>query len=95
MPTALQADQEHHLHLLRQMLFIRKFEEKSAELYTKEQGFSALVCGRRGSGSGSSVVFSSFCESGRLNYLLEKVSVNIILNSKAALLGAAWYADNH
>lgn len=36
--------------------------------------------------------YSSFRQSGRLNFLLEKVPVKIILNSEAALLGAAYYA---
>ena len=35
--------------------------------------------------------YSFFCQSGRLNYLLEKVPVKIILNAKTALLGAAYY----
>lgn len=35
--------------------------------------------------------YTSFCQSGRLSFLLEKVPVKIILNSKAALLGAAFY----
>ena len=35
-----------------------------------------------------------FCRSGRLNDLIEKVTVNVILNTKAALLGAAWYGIN-
>ncbi|HEY1062730.1 MAG TPA: glucokinase [Daejeonella sp.] len=39
--------------------------------------------------------FSSFCQSGRLNVLLEKVPINIILNPKAALLGAAWFAGTN
>jgi pyruvate dehydrogenase E1 component alpha subunit len=40
-------DREHWLHLLRQMLLIRRFEEKSAELYqaTKIRGFMHLYNG--------------------------------------------------
>lgn len=40
-------DQAHGLHLLEQMLLIRRFEEKSAELYTKEKirGFLHLYVG--------------------------------------------------
>ncbi|SDM64408.1 glucokinase [Daejeonella rubra] len=34
---------------------------------------------------------TNFCQSGRLNDLVEKVTVYVILNTKAALLGAAWY----
>lgn len=37
----------------------------------------------------------SFLQSGRLNILLEKVPVKIILNPKTALLGAAYYAATH
>ena len=37
------------------------------------------------------IFFSSFRQSGRLNYLLEKIPVKIILNTKTALLGAADY----
>lgn len=36
--------------------------------------------------------FQSFLQSGRLNILLEKVPVKVILNPKTALLGAAYYA---
>jgi pyruvate dehydrogenase E1 component alpha subunit len=40
-------DKNHGLHLLYQMMFIRRFEEKSAELYTKEKirGFLHLYTG--------------------------------------------------
>ena len=34
----------------------------------------------------------TFFDSGRLKPLLEQVPIKIILNEKAALLGAAWYA---
>ena len=37
----------------------------------------------------------SFCQSGRLNYLLEKVTIKIIVNTQTALLGAAWYGFNN
>ncbi|HRP57821.1 glucokinase [Agriterribacter sp.] len=36
--------------------------------------------------------YTSFRQKGRLNFLLEKVPVKIILNNKTALLGAAYYA---
>lgn len=41
-------DRTHGLHLLQQMLLIRRFEEKSAELYTKEKirGFLHLYVGQ-------------------------------------------------
>ncbi|KAA9040612.1 glucokinase [Ginsengibacter hankyongi] len=38
--------------------------------------------------------YSSFCNSGRLNYLLEKVPIKIILNNKTALLGTAYYGSH-
>lgn len=50
-PTAIQetekVDREHLLHLLRQMLLIRRFEDKSAELYqaSKIRGFMHLYNG--------------------------------------------------
>ena len=45
--TAVQVDRAYALHLLRQMLRIRRFEEKSAELYsaTKIRGFLHLYIG--------------------------------------------------
>lgn len=42
---------------------------------------------------GEDLFFTSFCQSGRLNYMLEKVPVKVILNSKASLLGAAFYGS--
>lgn len=36
--------------------------------------------------------YHAFRQSGRLNFLLEKVPVKVLLNPKAALLGAAFYA---
>lgn len=39
--------------------------------------------------------YSAFRDSGRLSFLLEKVPVRIILNDKAALLGATYYAATH
>ncbi len=36
--------------------------------------------------------YNAFRQSGRLNFLLEKVPVKVLLNPKAALLGAAFYA---
>ena len=56
MPTTMPPlpDREHALHLLRQMLLIRHFEEKSAELYTqmKIRGFLHLYIGEEGVGVG-------------------------------------------
>lgn len=40
--------------------------------------------------------YGSYCQGGRLDYLLEKVPIKIILNEETALLGTAWYgAKNH
>jgi TPP-dependent pyruvate/acetoin dehydrogenase alpha subunit len=45
--TTAQVDHAHAVHLLRQMLRIRRFEEKAAELYsaTKIRGFPHLYIG--------------------------------------------------
>jgi len=50
----LQPEREHALELLYQMLLIRRFEEKSAELYTlgKIRAFSTSTLGKRPSPSG-------------------------------------------
>lgn len=47
-PISIQLDREVGLKLLRQMLLIRRFEEKSAEMYTKEKirGFMHLYSGQ-------------------------------------------------
>jgi glucokinase len=77
-------------------LFVRYLAYESANLVIKLKATGGLFIG-----GGivpqivpllqNNVFYSSFCQSGRLNYLLEKVAVKIILNTKTALLGAAWY----
>ena len=39
--------------------------------------------------------YESYCQSGRLNFLLEKVPVKLILNNKTALLGAAYFGHEN
>lgn len=77
-------------------LFIRYLAYESANLVIKLKATGGLFIG-----GGiipqivpllqNNVFFSSFCQSGRLNYLLEKVPIKIVLNIRTALLGAAWY----
>lgn len=77
-------------------LFIRYLAYESANLILKLKATGGLFIG---GGIATQIVslfennvfYSSFCQSGRLNYLLEKVPVKIILNTKTALLGAAYY----
>ncbi len=76
--------------------FIRYLAYESANLILKCKATSGLYIG---GGIAPQIIslfenntFRSFlCQSGRLNYLLEDVPVKIILNPKAALLGAAYY----
>jgi pyruvate dehydrogenase E1 component alpha subunit len=53
-PSGAQVDREHAQHLLHQMLRIRRFEEKSAELYTlmKIRGFLHLCIGEEAVAAG-------------------------------------------
>lgn len=77
-------------------LFIRFLAYESANLVLKLKATGGLFIG---GGIAPQIVslfendafYASFCQSGRLNYLLEKVPVRIILNTKTALLGAAFY----
>jgi glucokinase len=77
-------------------LFIRFLAYESANLVLKLKATGGLFIG---GGIAPQIIslfennafYTSFCQSGRLNYLLEKVPVKIILNTKAALLGAAFY----
>lgn len=79
-------------------LFIRFLAYESANLVLKLKATGGLFIG---GGIAPKIVallennafYSSFCQSGRLNYLLEKVPVKIILNDKTALLGAAFYGS--
>ena len=80
-------------------LFIRYLAYESANLVLKFKATGGLFIG---GGIAPQIIsllkdnifYSSFCKSGRLNYLLEKVPVKVILNTKAPLLGAAYYAYN-
>lgn len=80
-------------------LFIRFLAHESANLALKYNAVGGLFIG---GGIAPQVVhlfekydfFKLYCQSGRLNNLLEKVPISIILEPKAALLGAAWYGSN-
>ena len=81
-------------------LFIRFLAFESANLVLKHNATGGLFIG---GGIAPSIIalfkeydFNGyFCQSGRLNDLIENVMVRVILNSKAALLGAAWYGAQH
>lgn len=80
-------------------LFIRYLAHESANLAIKLKATGGLFIGggiapQIVSLLENNVFYSSFCQSGRLNYLLEKVPVKVILNTKTALLGAAYVAAN-
>ena len=77
-------------------VFIRYLAYESANLILKLKATGGLFIGggiapQIVSLFENNVFYSSFCQSGRLNYLLEKVPVKIILNTKTALLGAVYY----
>jgi len=80
-------------------LFIRYLAHESANLVLKLNATGGLFIG---GGIVPQILslfqdnqfYSSFCNSGRLNYLLEKVPVKIILNNKTALLGATFYGSH-
>ncbi|MGN6193883.1 MAG: glucokinase [Ginsengibacter sp.] len=77
-------------------LFIRFLAFESANLVVKLKATGGLFIGG-GIAPQNIRLFEqfkfndSFCSSGRLNFLLEKVPVKVILNPKTALLGAAFY----
>ncbi|MGE5106664.1 MAG: glucokinase [Sphingobacteriales bacterium] len=81
-------------------LFIRYLAFESANLVIKLKGTGGLFIG---GGIAPQIIsllenntfLSSFLQSGRLNYILEKVPVKIILNTKTALLGAAYYGTKN
>ncbi|WP_291401907.1 glucokinase [Daejeonella sp.] len=81
-------------------LFIRFLAFESANLVLKHNATGGLFIG---GGIAPSILnlfkeydFNRFfCQSGRLNDLIENVTVRVILNTKAALLGAAWFGFNH
>jgi glucokinase len=78
-------------------LFVRFLAFESANLVLKHNATGGLFIG---GGIAPSILnllkeydFNRyFCQSGRLNDLIEKLTVRVILNTKTALLGAAWYA---
>lgn len=75
--------------------FIRYLAYESANIVLKFKASGGLFIG---GGIAPKIIslftnnnfYNSFCQSGRLNYLLEKVPIKIILNPQTALLGAAW-----
>ena len=77
-------------------LFIRFLAHESANLVLKMKATGGLFIG---GGIAPQIIplfekyqfNGSFINSGRMNPLLEKVTVSIILNSKTAMLGAAYY----
>ena len=77
-------------------LFVRYLAYESANLVLKYKATGGLYIG---GGIAPQIIslfenysfLKSFYQSGRLNFILEKVPVKIILNSKAALLGASYY----
>lgn len=78
-------------------LFFRYLAHESANLVLKLNATGGLFIG---GGIAPKLIdcfnrydfFSAYRNSGRLNYLLEKVSITVIMNDKAALLGAAFLA---
>jgi len=81
--------------------FIRYLSYESANLVLKFKATGGLFIGggiapKITSLFAENYFYSSYCQGGRLDYLLEKVPIKIILNEETALLGAAWYgANNH
>jgi glucokinase len=79
-------------------LFFRYLAHESANLVLKLNATGGLFIG---GGIAPKLIscfdryqfFSAYCNSGRLNFLLEKVSINVIMKDKAALLGAAFFAQ--
>ncbi|HRP33988.1 MAG TPA: glucokinase [Agriterribacter sp.] len=77
--------------------FVRFLAQESANLVLKLNATGGLFIG---GGIAPKITrllnnnsfYTSYRQSGRLNFLLEKVPVKIILNPKTALLGAAYYA---
>ena len=77
-------------------LFIRSLAQESANLVLKMKATGGLFIG---GGIAPQIIplfekyqfNNSFIDSGRMNHLLEKVTVSVILNTKTAMLGAAYY----
>ncbi len=81
-------------------LFIRYLAYESANLVLKLKATGGLFIGggiapQIVSLLENNVFYSSFYQSGRLNPLLEKVPIKIILNTKTALLGAVYFGANN
>ena len=80
-------------------LFIRYLAYESANLVLKMKATGGLFIGGGIAPKNISLLqgnlfYKSYCQSGRLNYLLEEVPIKVIMNPKTALLGAAWYGAN-
>lgn len=81
-------------------LFIRYLAQESANLVIKLKATGGLFIG---GGIAPKILhlfqnndfYSSYCQSGRLNNLIEKVPIKVILNTNTALLGAAWYGSKN
>ncbi len=77
-------------------LFVRYLAHESANLVLKLKATGGLFIGGGIAPHLISLLedagfYTSYCDSGRLNYLLEMVPVSVILNTRTALLGAANY----
>ncbi len=80
--------------------FVRYLAYESANLVLKLKATGGLFIGGGIAPKIADMIMndqfsSAYCSSGRLNQLLEKVPVKIILNPKTALLGAAYYAAGY
>jgi glucokinase len=76
--------------------FIRYLAYESANLVLKFKATGGLFIGGGIAPKITSLFaendfYGSYCQGGRLDYLLQKVQIKIILNEETALLGAAWY----
>ena len=77
-------------------LFIQYLGRESANMVLKVKATGGLFIGggivpQIISLLENDIFYSSYCQSGRMNHLLEDVPVKIILNTKTALLGAAFF----
>jgi glucokinase len=78
-------------------MFFRFLAHEAANLTLKLKATGGLFIGggiirNNGHVLDKTAFRSNFCNSGRLNALLQEVPVTLILNDKTALLGAAYYA---
>lgn len=77
-------------------LFIRFLAIEAAQLALKFKAIGGVYIGggivpKMIKGMNSKVFYSNFVQSGLMNSLLKMVHVNVVLNEKTALLGAAYY----